>query len=78
LLRELTDDDWVRTVEDNGGKIVSTVDSHFFAINFFEDGAEYYGTRVYPDKVSAAREYCIDKDLLLQVALRRLNDAKPH
>jgi hypothetical protein len=83
LLRELTDDDWVAVVIANEGTITRTVDNHYFAFNFFEDNAEYYGTTVYPDKVSAAKEYCIEKDLLLQVALRRLtcpqttNDSTP-
>jgi hypothetical protein len=78
VLRELTDEDWIAVVHENKGTITATTENCYFAFNFFADDEEYFGTRVYPDKVSAAREYCIDKDLLLQVALRRLNDAKPH
>jgi hypothetical protein len=72
-MRDITDQDWIDTVEANFGKFTKSVDHKYFAFNFF-DGGEF-STGLHTEKVNAAKEYCVARGLVLQVSLRRLQDA---
>jgi hypothetical protein len=70
-MREITSIDWMDVVRENGGRFHRSVDGKIWASYFLNRGE--YSTGLYDTHFEAARQYCIDNDLVGQVMLRRLN-----
>lgn len=59
---------WIEVMQEHKGKLHITINSQWFASNYYEDGTIMTG--VYDTQEAAAREYCLKKDLELLVGLK--------